>query len=185
MRNFNFYCKHSLLFMIMLFAFSFTTNAKKKTKPVFKYQLEVTSTPSEKGQLISFDAYGSEYLGYWIENFKVKNGTDERIYIEWENARLDFSRVVFGDDNRISMRNPKADEAVSSHESSISRDITGEKKIGDGYQIELYDVRDLKKKNLGSKDRTYITIPIRYMDGTVEEFKLEFTAWFELPPTTE
>jgi len=185
MSNSNFYCKQSLLLMIMLFAFSLTTNAKKKNKPIFKYQLEVTSTPSEKGKLITFDAYGSEYYGYWIENFEVKNGTDERIYIEWENARLDRSRVVFGDDSSISMRNPKADEAVSPHELSISREITGENKIGDDYQIELYNVRNLKKNYLGSKARTYITIPIRYMDGTVEEFKLEFTAWFELPPTTE
>ena len=185
MSNSNYYCKQSLLLMIMLLAFSLSTNAKKKTKPIFKYQLEVTSTPSEKGKLITFDAYGSEYSGYWIRNFEVKNGTDERIYIEWENARLDGSRVVFGDDSRISMRNPKADEAVSSHETSISREITGEKKIDDEYQIELYNVRDLKKKNLGLKDRTYIIRPIRYMDGTVEEFKLEFTAWFELPPTTE
>ena len=173
-----------LLLFVVLITFSLSIAAKKKPKPIFKYKIEVTSTPSEKGQQITFDAYGSEYLGYWIRNFVVKNNTDERIYIEWENSRLDGSRIVFGDDSYISMRNPKADEAVSAHSTSISREISGEKKIDLDYQLEIYDVRYLKK-NAGMKDNTYIKIPIRYMDGTIEEFDIKFSAWFELPPTTE
>ena len=179
-----YYFKQSLLLMIMLFAFSLTVNAKKKPKPIFKCILEV-APPSKRGQKITFSCWPSQSLGYYLGSFEVKNGTDERIFIEWENARLNWSRIVFGEDNRISIRNPKADEAISPHSTSISRNITGEKNYNDGYQIPLYNVRELKKKRLGSKDRTHITIPIRYLDGSVEEYKIVFSAWFELPPSTE
>ena len=44
--------------------------------------------------------------------------------------------------------------------------------------------KDLKK-NIGNKHNTYITIPIRYSDNTVEDFELCFSVWYELPPQTE
>lgn len=176
-----FFNKKSLFLLMMVFAFSLSVDARKKPKPVFKDKLEVISTPSERGKQISFIGFGSNYF---IDNFMVRNGTDERIYIEWENSRLDGSRIVFGDDSRLSMGNPKADEAVSAHESSVYRSITGEKKIGSNYQSPLYYERDLKK-NIGTKDTTSIKISIRYMDGTIEEFRLEYTAWYEMPESTE
>lgn len=180
-RSVYFFNKKSLVLLMMVFAFSLSVDAKKKPKPVFKDKLEIISTPSERGKHISFTGFGSSYF---IETFMVHNGTDERIFVEWENSRLDGSRIVFGDDSRLSMGNPKADEAVSAHESSVYRSITGEKKIGSSYQIELYNDRDLKK-NIGTKDTTNIKISIRYMDGTIEEFKLAYTAWYEMPEATE
>lgn len=184
MRNSKNYCKQSLLLMIMLFAFSLTVNAKKKPKPVFKFKLEVTSTQSDRGKLIEFHGEAKEWDENWIRNFYIRNNTNERVYIEWENARLTGSRIIYGDDRRITMGNPKADEAVSAHGSSIMRQITGETYIGSEWVIPLFRTKDLKK-NLSDKDYTFIMIPIRYLDNTVEEINLTLTVWYELPPSTE
>ncbi|MBR3496311.1 MAG: hypothetical protein IKH37_06235 [Prevotella sp.] len=175
--------KKLFLLTMLVFAFSLSVNAKKP-KPVFKYQLNVTSKTSERGNLIIFSAEAKDWDVSWINDFTVKNNTDERIFIEWENARVTNSRVIFGDDRRISMGNPKADEAVSAHGSSISREITGETYIGSNYVLPLFRPKKLKK-NIGSKDYVFFMIPIRYGDNTVEEFELELTVWYELPPTTE
>ncbi len=70
------------------------------------------------------------------------------------------------------------------HESSIYKSITGERYVLNSYQTELFSYRDLKK-NLGKKDITNIKISIRYMDGTIEEFRLAYTAWYGIPETTE
>ena len=157
------------------------TSSAKKNKPALKYSLEVSNVSSNKGMLISFDCYSpSEYSTTFISGFQVKNDTDERIFIEWENARVTNSRVIFGDDRRITMGNPKADEAISPNSRSIRRNITGEIYIGSSIVIGLYDTKQLKK-NIGTKDTTYIKIPIRFADGSVEEFQLEYTVWYEMP----
>ena len=171
------------LLLVMVFSLGLSINAKKKPKPIIKSKIEVSSKRSDKGNLLKFNADASEYDNNWIKNFYINNETDERIYIEWENARVTDSRVIFSDDRRITMGNPKADEAVSAHSHSIKRDITGEWYIGSSFIIPLFVPKKLKK-NLGQLDTTYFMIPIRYSDGTVEDFKLEFTVWYEMPPTT-
>ena len=167
--------------MLMLLTVAISASAKKP-KPVIKYSLEITSTPkTEQGKKISFDCFSpSEYNTTFISYFKCYNGTNDRVYIEWENARLTGSRIIFGDDRRITMGQPKADEAVSGNSYSISRDITGEVYVGSSYLGSLYHPKELKK-NIGKKDTTYLTIPIRFSDGTIEEFKLEYTVWYEMP----
>ena len=175
--------KKLFLLTMLVFVFSLSANAKKP-KPVFTCQLNVVSKTSERGKLIKFNGEARDWDVSWIRNFRVNNNTDERIYIEWENARVINSRVIFGDDRRITMGNPKADEAISAHGSSISREITSEVCIGDSFVLPLFRPKDLKK-NIGSKDYVFFMIPIRYSDNTVEEFKLELTVWYELPPTSE
>ena len=184
MRNLDlFFNKKSLFLMIMVFAFSFSVNAKKKPKPIFKSQLEVKTTkPSERSNLIIFEAEAREYDENFIKDFQVENKTDDRIYIEWENARIDGGKVVFGDDRFITKDNPKADEAVSSHSKSLSRDITYNTS-GD-YLIPLFRVKELKK-DIGTKRHMFLTIPIRYMDNTIDEFEVTMAVWFELPSTDE
>ena len=171
--------KKNLFLMLMLLTVAISASAKKT---VLKYSLKVTSTPkTEQANQITFDCFPpSEYNTTFIRYFTCINSTDERVYIEWENARLSGSKIVFGDDSRITMKQPKADEAVSGHSSSIIRDITGDVYIGSTHLGSLYDARNLKK-NIGSKNTTYLTIPIRFSDGTIEEFELEYTVWYEIP----
>lgn len=82
--------------MVLVFCVSIPLNAKsKKPKKVFKYKLEVVSNVSEKAKLLTFDGVCFDY-NKWVTNFQIKNGNDERISIEWENARFANYKVVFG-----------------------------------------------------------------------------------------
>lgn len=176
--------KKVICLMLLTLMVCVTANAKKKPKPVFKYSLEVANMNerSEKGKLISFDCWVSGGDAMFIKDFQVKNGTDERVFIEWENARITNSRVVFGNDRKITMGNPKADEAISPNGCSISRWITGEIFIGSRWAFDLYDT-DFLKKNIGCKDIIDVNIPIRFTDGIVEEYKLIIHVWYEMPAT--
>lgn len=103
---------------------------------------------------------------YFIE-VEVFNKTDNRIYIEWENARLDDSKVVFDDDRPITMGLKKEEEVVASRRSSESRKITKKSKfIGD----TLYELINLKKYESIDFD---VLLPIRFGDKSVDyQFKL-------------
>ena len=68
--------KKLFLLTMLVFAFSLSVNAKKP-KPVFKYQLNVTSKTSERGNLIIFSAEAKDWDVSWINDFTVKNNTDE------------------------------------------------------------------------------------------------------------
>ena len=59
---------------------------------------------------------------------EIENKAEERIYIEWENARFDNSKVVFDDDTRLSMKNEKANEVVVAN-SKTHKNITGKNHI--------------------------------------------------------
>ncbi len=143
-----------------------------------KCKINITSNhPKEKMDAISFSAYGSAYSNSFVSGFYVNNKSDQRVFIEWENARCNFGKVVFSDDRRITMNNPKADEAVSARSLSISRDFTSMNNIGDDDVYPLYNVKDLKN---GKTKSVFLIIPIRYTDGSVEEYRLTLTySWEE------
>lgn len=169
--------------MLLMSMVGITANARKKPKPIIRFSLEVINMNkrSEKGKLISFSCRNAwETSTTFISGFQVENGTDERVFIEWENARIENSRVIFGDDSRITMGNPKVDEVISPHSRSISRKITGATYIKSSWISELYNSKRLKE-NLGSKSTTDVKIPIRFADGSVEEYELEFIVWYEMP----
>lgn len=106
---------------------------------------------------------------YFVEFFKVYNNTNERIYIEWENARCNYGKVVFSDDRRINMNNAKPDEAVSPNSYSLSRDITSKNCILSDSMIPI-----IHKKKLidGEIDKVFLLIPIRFSDGKVVEYHI-------------
>lgn len=144
--------------------------------------IEITSNHSkEKLDAVSFSAFGSSYNTSFVNSFRVRNNTNQRFFIEWENARCNFGKVVFGDDRRISMNNPKADEAVSAYSSSLSRELTSMSNIGDESVYSLYHVKNLKN---GQTESVYLNIPIRFSDGSVEEYHLTLKySWKAKQPT--
>lgn len=124
----------------------------------------------EYKDFVSFDAYTGSYdSGDFVKYFKMYNNTKERVFIEWENARCEGGKVVFGDDRRISMNNPKADEAVSANSYSLSRDITSMSKIGSDFILPLYHTSRIKK---GEDETVMLKIPVRFSDGKVIEYQV-------------
>lgn len=113
---------------------------------------------------ISFDYRESNGAIY----VQVYNKTGKRAYIEWENARLDGSRIVFGDDRRITMGNAKADEAIPANNSSINRDILAEAWVGSDYISN--PVSPAKVKGRGGQDLNII-IPVRFGEGETIDYQ--------------
>ncbi len=175
--------KNILLLLPLLVVFGIA-NAKK-VKPICKSSFELVSEHSEKGKLISFDCLLTSFAPAFLSSFVCENKTDERIYIEWENARMNGDKIIFGDDTRITMRNPKADEAVSPHGNSIIREIASISQIKPDITYALFpaSVDKVLKKELGKKGTIEVKIPIRFMDNHIEEYILIYSRWYEMPST--
>jgi len=176
--------KRIILFIFVLLATSLSVEAKK-VKPVQKSSWELVSSHSEKGKLVSFNCILTSMAPGFLSSFVCENGTDERIFIEWENARLNGGKVIFGDDTRLSMRNPKTDEAVSPHGSSIIRKIASMEQIQPDITYALFpaSVDKVLKKELGKKGTVEVKIPVRFADNHIEEYILIYARWYEMPPT--
>ena len=165
--------------VVTISVIALSANAKKPKK-VFKYNAIITnySEISDKARQITFDFELSPYDQSWLRSFVVRNDLSERIYVEWENARVDNSRVVFGEDRRLMMNLQKADEAISPNSNSIVRHITGEKYIETNYIRPLF-VSSYLKKHVGVKEHVYLKLPIRYMDNKIDEIFVEINIWYE------
>ena len=67
---------------------------------------------------LSWSHFNSSFISIIIDN-----KTKDRVYIEWENARLNGSNLAFSNDRKILLNNPKQDEVVHSQTQSILREI--------------------------------------------------------------
>lgn len=104
----------------------------------------------------------------------VYNKLDERIFIEWENARTNNNKVIFGTDNRLSVRNKKEDEAISSKSLSLSRCFYCENPmsaLGGVWAMPVYThgILNLEEEEFCSV--TFI-LPIRMPDGKTKDYKI-------------
>lgn len=170
--------KKIILLTLLILSVGLVANAKKP-KPIIKYSLTAKSkSDSEKSRLIVFDSGKPlEDSPVFIWGFNCRNNTSERIYIEWENARWYGSKIVFSNDRLILANVAKTDEAVSAGNSSILRNISSESNASGGFK--LFDYKYLKK-HPGEKSSTNFSIPIRFADGSIEEYSITFTVWYEL-----
>lgn len=100
----------------------------------------------------------------------VYNKTGKRAYIEWENARLNQRRIVFGDDSRLSMRNAKSDESIPSKSMSILRDIMAESWVGSDYIVSPISPSAVKKRGGAELD---IILPVRFGESEAHDYRIK------------
>ena len=159
------------IFLLLLVILScYTLHA---TKPEYRINAKRTVTCKDSTDLkkIKVHVLCSNYSGNFI-SITLFNHSNERIYIEWENARLYGSRIVFARDNDITMHQPKADEAISANSSSMYREITCETFVRPDYLIPLYKAKDIRKGKAGSKNIP-IMLPIRFANGKVVDYNID------------
>ena len=139
-------------------------------------EITLTSVHSgEKKNAIKLVCLSSLYNEEFIRIYFM-NKTNGRFFIEWENARCDGGKIVFGDDRRISMNNAKADEAVSAYSASLTRNVTSLDYIGSDYILPLFRTKRLKE---GLDDVVRLKIPVRFSDGSVEEYSFNVRLFWE------
>ena len=115
--------------------------------------------------------------GYYFINVIVSNKTEKRIYIEWDNARINGSKAVFNDDRKLFLNNSKSDEVVISGEKSESRSIMPKENVGDDRLYPFF------YNNSNGFSNIPIILPIRYSNDDVIDYK--FTIQFSKYSETE
>lgn len=112
-------------------------------------------------------SWGTSFL-----SIEVENKTDERVYIEWENARFNNAKLVFDDDSRLSMKNEKADEVVIAHSNTKKR-VTSKKYVLDS-SLKPITKKSIIKKN--GYDSAQIILPMKYKDKNCDYvFNIRFS----------
>lgn len=124
---------------------------------------------------VTFDLLSEPYRRTSTFGIKLKNKTEERIYIEWENARIDHRKVVFGHDYVSKQNDIKGDECVIRGEESEYVFLF----FRDGSSIENDDF--MYKASWGTKDVSLI-LPIRKNN---KELDYRFTIRFSLYDESE
>ncbi len=153
-----------------------TQTTKSQNKGDIKTEISLTSKHSEeKMDDIELYCYVSKYDQYTI-NVSFFSRAKERVFIEWEHARFNNDRIAFGDDNRLTMRNHKADEAISSFSFSLSKDILPVSHIQSDYILPIFKLDKIKS---GESSYVFLKIPVRFADGSVEDYKYEIRIYWE------
>lgn len=120
---------------------------------------------------VTFDLLSEPYRRFSTIGIKLKNKTGGRLYIEWENARLDNRKVVFGHDYIYKQNDIKADECVIHGEESEFMYLF----YRDGSSIENDNF--LYKHSWGTKDLNLI-LPIRIKEKELDyKFTIRFSEY--------
>ena len=157
--------KKFILLMMLLIPVSMV--AKKKVKYKKVYDFYVTSPQDAKlkyyeDSRVSFTFDWKEYKNYCI-SVRIKNLTDSRIYVEWENARIDNSQVTFDTDTYRNYQDPKPDEVIHGG-SYTERNLMERKYIHSSIGIFPIDFM----KYGGDSSSCNLIIPIRFGDEVVD-----------------
>lgn len=126
---------------------------------------ESTGGPFFEDESVRFDFEWHSYAPYFLK-VKIKNKTDERITVEWENARLLDAPICFKSDNMFSFNNPKPDEVI--HAGSVSEKEIGERESPE-YRFLIFKESSIK---MYGKSTNEIILPIKYPSGKIVDYKI-------------
>ena len=126
-----------LLLLLSCFIFAIPCEAKKKPKGEVSVELTPSnsSTTTFRDSIITVDVRTD-----WSGNFfkvNIHNNTQGRIYVEWENARIDGNKVLFSDDRPITMNQKKEDEVIMVGDMIYGKEITSKGKYYDSLGLLL------------------------------------------------
>lgn len=164
-----------VLFLVLtaLFVFPFNMEAKK---PKLKLTADIELESKHEGDASKIKFQIDDYMFFnpcYVEGFRVWNGTGQRVYIQWEDARLAYGKVCFDGDTPLTYQNPKADESVFNNSFSVSRKLFSASYINsfDNSLRTLYDSRSLKKSRGSTTVR--LDLPIKFSDNHLELYKIK------------
>lgn len=163
-----------LVILLCISTITFAKNGKIFCEITYPKNLIDNEKYEDKENNVEFNFTAS---GDGTINFHLYNSSDKRVYIEWENAKFQGSRVVFGDDTRLTMGRAKADEVVMSYSFSEFRTIYPQRYVLNDYIMPLYDSSELRKD--GTKAYCTVIIPIRFENGKIIDYKISFNVFYK------
>ena len=151
--------KRLLLFVVLLL-------------PIFLYGKSIKTTivcddkkfDVYEDSIISLKAY-VDYNTYFL-NVIITNKADERIYIEWENARMENEKILFPDDAPLTMGNERPNEALA--KGAICKKQITSKYYYDSYNDRLKSIVNNKVIKKDGFQSISINIPIKYKDVSID-----------------
>lgn len=122
---------------------------------------------------------------------QIHNKSDQRVYIEWQGARINEEEIAFGSDAAITFRDSKPDESVYSKSYSVSRELFAKSQFSkEAYFNPLTGERGSKyvisdhslscKQLMRWNHRMSIIIPIRFADNTTRDYRFDIIGYFSL-----
>ncbi len=167
--------KKLLFIMIMLAPMVVVGKKKVKYRPVYDYY--VTSPQNLKSKsfedsCVRFTFEWYEYKNYCI-SVEIRNKTNSRIYVEWENVRIDNGSICFKTDTYANYMDPKPDEVI--HAKGYTRKELLERD-NVGYDIKFFRTSFLRVP--GDKTTNTLIIPIRVGDN-VYDYKIDVSLFLE------
>lgn len=135
---------------------------------------------SLEGDKLIKSSTDDEPFGYFY--FQLENKTSKRLYIEWENARLDGDRPTFGTDNMLNAKDKKEDELVVSGSKSITRSLfvdanhwSTSSALGENVRTPWLNYK-LKETGIQTID---FLLPLRFADGSTDDIKFQLQLIWE------
>lgn len=170
-----------VLFLLLLSCFVFALPCEAKKKPKGEVAIELTpstsSSTSYTDSIITVDIR-PDWSGSFFK-VNIHNNTQGRIYVEWENARIDGNKVLFSDDRPITMNQKKEDEVIMAGDMIYGKEITSKGKYYDSLGLlPLYKEKEMKKN--GREYSYTIILPIRLADGTTHDYKFNARIFYKI-----
>ena len=152
-----------LLFILMLILPLATT--AKEYEMYCSVKGESTGGPFFEDESVRFDFEWHSYAPYFLK-VKIKNKTDERITVEWENARLGKMNICFRSDNLFSYNDAKPDEVIHAKSDAVKE--IGERESAE-YMSPIFLESSVKKYG---KSVSSVIIPIKFPSGEIKDYKV-------------
>lgn len=126
-----------------------------------------TGGPYFEDDSVRFEFDYSMYLHPKFLTVNIKNKTDSRLYVEWENARINDDQICFKTDNAFSFNNPKPDEVI--HANSESTKEIGNRQYFNKGSVNLFNESSIKAHGRSLQE---LILPIRYASGKIIDYKV-------------
>lgn len=164
--------KYKLLFLLLFIVNMAYSKDRWSVETIFIEPVE-TNNYAYTVDSLTFEILPSFYGGgnKGAIYFDVLNNSSNRIYIEWENARLEDSQIVFSDDRMLEINKPKQEEVVMSGEQSISKELIPRRYVFSNSPIGPLWEKSLLKK--GYNQTASLIIPIRKANKKTKDYKFK------------
>lgn len=170
--------RYKILFMLVLMT-GFIIPSQAKMNKDWNVKVAVVSPVDNQKGVYSIDSlefytYTSKYSGMLY--FCLTNNSTSRVYIEWQNAKINSDRVFFGDDSRLTMHNTKPDEAIAPGSLSETRTLFTDHNIAGNFLVRWWFKKDVKK---GVSPNLILTIPVKKYGQEAKDYKFEIKFVYE------
>lgn len=121
--------------------------------------------------IISVRFYGAKTAPNYFITIEIINNTNERIELEWENAKFESGRVLFPDDTGLTKNNQRANEVVFGGD-KLKKEFTSQSFWNEHREMltKIYSMKSVK--NSESEFKKTLILPVIH-NGETTDYRFE------------